>query len=39
MHVIKFEKSDFMILDRDNLCQDSTLNLDRKDSIETSVEF
>ena len=39
MHVIRFEKSDFVILDRDSLCQASVLNLDRKDSVETFVEF
>ena len=39
MRVIRFEKSNFVILDRYSLCQFSTLNLNRKDSIETSVEL
>ena len=39
MHVIRFEKYDFVILDRYNLCRASTVILDRNDSIETSVEF
>ena len=39
MHVIRSEKSDFVILDRFNFCRASTLNLDRKASVETSVEL
>ena len=39
MRVINYEKPDFVILDKYSLCRASTLNLDRKDSIETFVEF
>ena len=39
MRVIRSEKSDFVILNRYDLCRASTLNLDRKDSVETSVEL
>ena len=39
MRVIRFEKLDFVILDRYSLCRASTLNLDRNDSVETSVEL
>ena len=39
MRVIRFEKSNFVILDRYSLCRASTLNLDRKDLVETFVEL
>ena len=39
MHVIRFEKSNFVILDRYSLCRVLVVILDMKDSIETSVEF
>ena len=39
MHVIRFEKSAFVIFNRYSLCRASTLNLDRNDSIETPVEL
>ena len=39
MRVIRFEKSDFVILDRYSLCRVSTLNLDRNDYIKTSTEL
>ena len=39
MREIISRNSNFIILDRYSFCQASTLNLDRKDSIEISVEF
>ena len=39
MRVIKSKKFDFVILDKYNLCQASTLNLDRSISIEIVVEL
>ena len=36
---IKSRNSNFIILDRFSFYQASTLNLDRKDSVETFVEF
>ena len=36
---IRSRNSNFVILDKFNFCRASTLNLDKKDSIETSVEF
>ena len=39
MHVIRSEKFDFVILDRYSFCRAYTLNLNRKDSVETSVEL
>ena len=39
MRVIRFGKSDFVIFDRYNLCQASAIILDRKDSVETSIEL
>ena len=39
MREIKSKNSNFVILDRYNFCRASTLNLDRKDSVETSVEL
>ena len=39
MRVIRFGKSDFVILDKYSFCQASTLNLDKNDSVETSVEL
>ena len=39
IHVIRFEKSDFIILDRYSLCRVSAVILDRKDSVETFVEL
>ena len=39
MHIIRFEKSDFIILNTYSLCRASTLNLDRKNSVETSIEL
>ena len=39
MREIKSRNSKFIILDRFNFYQASTLNLDRKDSVETFVEF
>ena len=39
MCVIRSKKFDFVIHDRYNLCRASTLNLDKKDFVETSVEL
>ena len=36
---IRFENSDFVSLDRNNLCRASTLNLDKNYSVETSIEL
>ena len=36
---IKSGISDFVSLDRNSLCRASTLNLDRKDFVKTSVEL
>ena len=36
---IRSGNSNFVILDRFSFCRASTLNLERKDSIETFVEF
>ena len=39
MRVIRSGKLDFVILDRYSLCQASAVIFDRKNSIETFVEF
>ena len=39
MRVIRFGKSNFVVLDRYNLCQVSTLNLDRSLSVKIVVEL
>ena len=39
MRVIRFGKSDFVILDKYSFCQASTLNLDRSLSIEIAIKF
>ena len=39
MREIRSGNSNFVILDRFSFCRASTLNLDRKDSIEISIEF
>ena len=39
MCVIKSGKLDFIILDRYSLCQASAVILNKKDSVETSVEL
>ena len=39
MRIIRFGKPDFVILDRYSLCRASAVILNRKDSVETSVEL
>ena len=39
MREIRFGNSNFVILDKFSFCRASTLNLNRKDSVETSVKL